>query len=551
MRRGPIAFAAVAFILVASSCSKTSDTGTETAAQSTAGTWTTFGLDESNSRYAAANRWTAADVARLGERWQLDLGTGVSSTPAVEDGTVYFGDWTGKAHAVAADSGKEIWSADVGSPIMSSPTLAGDVVLVATGAQVTSIDKASGDILWQSPVSDHPIAIAPGSPVVMGDLVVQGVASGELMVPVDDYSFRGALIAYELATGKEKWRLWLTPDDDSAGAGVGIWSTPAFDAERGLLYVGTGNTYEPPQAPLSDSIVAVEVESGKVKWSRQFTAPDVWSAGHREGADADVGAGPNLWTTADGRALVGAGDKQGTYYALDRDTGEIVWSTKLSPGSALGGVIGTAAVNDELVMVASNIGNGANGPTGNVKIAGLDREAGTVVWERQLAGSVFAPLTVTKTLLFVGTTAADYFALRTDNGETAWSAHVPDQVGSGPSLVDDTLYWGYGYALFGSGKTGGLFALGLDAEALPSASTTAAESVGAKIYRTSCASCHGLAGQGGAGPTLVGIAERLQLADHLDTVRKGRYAGMPPFGQTLTEDEIAAVVDYERNELHG
>jgi polyvinyl alcohol dehydrogenase (cytochrome) len=564
-RRGLAGLLLVLLVAVAASCGDTtSDTATDGADDGTLARdpsepaprqWLSFGGDSSNSRFAKSETINADNVSGLGVKWHLDLGTGVSSTPVVDNGVVYFADWKGLVHAVAANSGDEIWSADVGSPVMSSVTLTSDAALVATGGQVTRLNRRSGEIEWQSPLSDHPIAIAPASPVVAGDLVLQGVASGELMVPVENYSFRGLLVAYDLATGKEAWRVWFTPDDPATGgAGVGIWSTPAIDAKRGVAYVGSGNTYEHPQAPLSDSVVAINVTDGSVRWSRQFTSPDVWSTGYSQGVDADVGAGPNLWTTSEGRDLVGAGDKQGTYYALDRDSGEIVWDAKLTPGSALGGVIGTAAVNDNKVVVASNVGNGANGPTGVTRVFALNRDTGVVMWTTELTGSTFASVTLTDDVALVGTTGAEYYALRTGDGSIAWSAAVPDQVGSGPSVVGDTIYWGYGYVLFGSGTTGGLYALGLDGDALPPAAGAPAPgsaSLGERLFRTSCASCHGLQGQGGAGPSLIGIEQRLELADHLDTVRNGRYAGMPPFGETLTDEEIRAVVTYERTEFRG
>ena len=112
------------------------------------------------------------------------------------------------------------------------------------------------------------------------------------MVPREKYSFRGSVTAYAVADGAVDWQVWLTKGDGTEGAGVGVWSTPAVDAERGLLYVGTGNTYEPPASTMADSIVAIRYDTGEIAWSHQFTFPDVFSGGYQEGADADVGAGP-------------------------------------------------------------------------------------------------------------------------------------------------------------------------------------------------------------------------------------------------------------------
>src|SRR6185503_6767212 len=124
----------------------------------------------------------------------------------------------------------------------------------------------------------------------------------------------------------------------------------------------------PLTGPLADSILAIDYRTGKLEWSRQFTYPDVFSAGHPQGKDADVGASPNLWT-ADGRDFVGAGDKGGTFHAVDRDTGKVVWTTHLTPGSAFGGEIGSAAFVDGKLIATSNVGDPAsNFPTNVTKV---------------------------------------------------------------------------------------------------------------------------------------------------------------------------------------
>ena len=139
-----------------------------------------------------------------------------------------------------------------------------------------------------------------------------------------------------------------------------------------MLYVGTGQSLAPKTGPLADSLLAIDYRTGALKWTKQFTYPDVFSAGHPTGKDADVGASPNLWTS-NGRDLVGAGDKGGTFHALDRDTGDVVWSTRLTPGSAFGGEIGSAAFVDGKLIASSNVGDpDTNAPTAKTKMFALD-----------------------------------------------------------------------------------------------------------------------------------------------------------------------------------
>jgi polyvinyl alcohol dehydrogenase (cytochrome) len=515
------------------------------------------GYDHANSRFNPDERLVnKASVASLRPVWHLEGLKGVTSTPAVVDGVVYFGDWTGAVRAVDAETGAQIWATGPGAPVMSSPTVDGDAVYVASNRLLRRLERSSGTMVWEATTSDHPIAISPASPVVVDGLVIQAVASGELMINATQYTFRGQITAFDAESGSEVWRLYLTADDETSGAGVGVWSTAAVDRDRGMIYVGTGNTYEPPASRMADSLIAIRYRTGEIAWTRQFTYPDVFSMGNRGGLDADVGAAPNLWESG-GRAIVGAGDKRGDYHAVDRDTGEVVWTTSITPGSALGGVIGSSAYADGTIYVASNVGNpDNNAPTSESKVVALDAATGVKRWETPLQGAVFAPVSAVHGVVFVATTAATFHALDASSGTELWQASAPDQVGGGASIVDGTVYWGYGYALFGSGSgIGGLFAFrpaddGTASSGSGTGSVPDDRSPAARLFRISCAACHGRNGQGGTGPSLVGIAERLSREEHLRVVREGRNQ-MPTFEKALTAEEIEQIVDYERTQLHG
>ena len=562
--RRALAILAAAGLLLTGACAGSDDdaapSGTaEPAATTEPADWPWVGFDDSGSRANPTERTiTAETVASLEPIWSLDGLGGMSSTPTIVDGTVYLGDWNGVVHALDADTGEPVWETDIGSTVMGSVTVAGDDVFVAGTSSLVRLDRATGEERWRASTSDHPIAISPASPVVVGDVVIQAVASGELMIPRDTYTFRGSVRGFDRDSGEPRWELVLTPDDDTGGAGVGIWSTAAVDPGRGVVYVGTGNTYEPPAAELSDSLVAIEAATGAIVWSTQFTYPDVWSTGHSGGLDADVGANPNLWS-ADGRDLVGAGDKAGMYHALDRETGAVVWETQLTPGSSLGGVIGAAAHLDGTIFVASNVGNPENNaPTGAAELLALDDATGEIRWRIPVEGTVYAPVSATPGLVYVASTAALLVVLDADDGTELARFEAPDQSGSGPSVVDGTLYWGYGFTLFGRGSgLGGAIAMrpagdtgggGFDGGLATDAPDD--ESPGARIYRVSCASCHGRDGTGITGPSLVGVADRLTADEHLATVRNGR-AQMPGFGGILTDEELEAVVAYERESLDG
>src|SRR5690606_1375169 len=189
-----------------------------------------------------------------------------------------------------------------------------------------------------------------GSPVVAGGLVVVGIGSFEVFVPGDPPTFRGSVVAVDLETGTEAWRFHVTAGDAREGPGVSVWSSPAVDADRGVVYVGTGQAYAPPAPPRSDAVLALDLRTGREVWSTQFTAGDAWTITQPTGRDADVGAAPNLFRVGDTDA-VGAGDKAGTYRALDRDTGAVLWERPLTEGGLQGGVMASAAVADGTVYV--------------------------------------------------------------------------------------------------------------------------------------------------------------------------------------------------------
>ena len=426
------------------------------------GDWTQFGHDLANSRLSPDEVALTPDtVGDLTESWSVDGIVGVTSTPTVVDGVAYFGDWTGRVHAVDTATGDEVWTAALGGSVIGSVPVDGDALIASSGVTVYRLDRATGEVQWETPADDHPFAQISASPVVADGVVVQGVASGEVTFPQDDYTFTGSISGYDAETGEQIWRLDTTPGDATAGAGVGVWSTAAVDVDRGLAFIGTGNTYEEPSAPLADSLLALDLHSGAIVWSRAFTVPDVFSAGAPTGPDADVGAAPMLWTS-DGQDLVGVGDKAGVFHTLDRETGDIVWESTLTPGSSFGGVNGSSAYVDGTLVVSSNVGDPeTNAPLNTAQVFGLDAATGDITWTTELEGMVFAPISTTPGLAFVATTLGTFLVLDAATGDELWTQDAPNQIGAGPAIVDGNVLWGYGYALFDGPGEGGLISFTL------------------------------------------------------------------------------------------
>jgi polyvinyl alcohol dehydrogenase (cytochrome) len=398
--------------------------------------------------------------------WQVDDLLAVTGTPAVVDGTVYVGDWTGHVRALDAETGAEVWATEVGGNIAGSPTVTDDAVYIGVDHSTFRLDRTTGEIVWSVEVNDHDWTHIYAGPTVVGGLVIQPVSGIQIAVRMDDYDFRGNVVALDEETGEEVWRVYVSEDDETSGAGVSVWAGASADVDRELVFVGTGNTLEEPTSPLADSIVAIDYTTGEIAWSTQFTDPDVYNmagANGADGPDSDVGSTPTLWSVGD-RDLVGAGDKAGMFHALDRDTGEILWETQLAEGSRLGGVIGGSAYEDGRLFVASNVGDPATQiPTAVSTLFSLDAGTGEVLWQSNMELSVFGPATVANGVVYQGTGKPRMYAFDATSGELLREYDPPGLVGGGASVVDGRVYWGYGYWVIQAAEEqlGGLIAFGV------------------------------------------------------------------------------------------
>ena len=129
-----------------------------------------------------------------------------------------------------------------------------------------AVDRQTGDKVWSVVLDEHPnvphlLHAGAGARDGGSGVIVIGVASTELRQDLDDYTFRGAVLGLDEETGDELWR---SPTSEGAdGAGISVWSSAAIDEERGLAFIGTGQGYEAPAGPLSDSLLALDYETGE------------------------------------------------------------------------------------------------------------------------------------------------------------------------------------------------------------------------------------------------------------------------------------------------
>src|SRR5262249_40065530 len=187
-------------------------------------------------------------------------------------------------------------------------------------------------------------------------------------------TFRGNVVALEAATGEVAWKTYVIPDEPKptrlnkigtqlfGPSGAAIWSSPTVDERTGSLYVATGDSYSDPAAESSDAIIALDLKSGAIKWTRQMTSGDAFNlacAGgdptncpEAKGPDVDFGSPPILVTLPSGKRALVIGQKSAVVHALDPDDrGRVLWSTPIGRGSAPGGVEWGSAADAEHIYV--------------------------------------------------------------------------------------------------------------------------------------------------------------------------------------------------------
>jgi polyvinyl alcohol dehydrogenase (cytochrome) len=461
---------ALALALLLTACGDESDNPVPGAPQA----WPSYGRDHANTRSNVEEQEiTASTVAQLRELWRLPL-PGCTATPASVGGILYVGDWDGNLLAVDSVAGGVLWETRVSEySLDASPLVMDGTIYVGDGTGVFhAVAADTGALLWSVELDAHPATHLYSSAAGIAGLVFVGVASVELVGIKDDYSFRGSLVALDAATGEEQWRVYMTEDDDTSGAGVSVWSSVAIDEARQTVYIGTGQTYEAPASPRADALVAVDYTTGDVRWVRQFTADDVYTIFQMapQGPDADVGAAPNLWS-AGGKDMIGVGDKAGVYSALDRETGETLWAVELTPGSHLGGVMSSAAYANGVVYVNSNdfklgvdadaLDDPKEGNT-NTTVA-LDAATGAELWRTEQPFPSVGGILFAGGVVYHGSVDGSIHAIDAANGSELFAATLSDSLASGASLVDGTLFVTYGFQFFtGGGELdGGLVAFGL------------------------------------------------------------------------------------------
>ncbi len=248
---------------------------------------------------------TTDNKSKLTLAWSYCIGGPVFSSPIVQNGIVYTASTSNNTlAALDIRTGKPRWHIQVSSPVYSSPSIQNGVLYVAAvDGTLYAIDAKTGSVRWQTQLG-IPGAKFWSSPAVANGLVVIGIASALNGQP----EISGELLAFDAATGQLRWRA-STQGNDVRGAG--IWSSPAIDVARGIVYVGTGDP--------DDGVLALNLHNGQRIWH--------WRSVTRDVSDTDVGAGPLLYHDQKGQLRVAVGGKDGFIYSLDASNGKVLWHT--------------------------------------------------------------------------------------------------------------------------------------------------------------------------------------------------------------------------------
>jgi len=396
--------------------------------KASASDWPALGPDENSTRFQPKPGINAGDVAKLKVKWAFSMSGG--GQPVVVGDWLFITNRNGKFYALDAKTGCVHWAVEDAASrttpmvIRSSISPSGWATFIGVGKRVVrAFDAQSGKEIWHSEsLENHIASNITGTPVVSGDQLFVPLSSGEEVFAMQPkYScctFRGSLAALDLKTGQKQWQTYmitepLQPTRTNANgiqmqgpAGAPIWASPTVDAKRGLVYVVTGDSYTDATTNGDDAIVAVEMKTGKVRWRNQVTTNDNFIVGCSgpvkvancptpTGPDFDFGATPILFKHGNKQIIV-AGQKSGSVYGVDPDTGRTLWKTAVGAGSPLGGIEWGIGADTKYVFVPnSDIGEvfneiaaaaGAPSPIPENAVAGkpglfaLDPFTGKIVW---------------------------------------------------------------------------------------------------------------------------------------------------------------------------
>ena len=327
--------------------------------------WLTYSGDYSGQRHSPLKQITPENARRLTAQWTFQTettarGRGFEATPLILDGVLYVTGPNNYAWALDARTGKMFWryrrdlppnlTYGASAPVNRGFGLLGDKLFMVTlDAHLLALDMKTGTVVWDVVLADYRIGhSATMAPLVVKDKVIVGISGG-------DYPTRGFLDAYDPQTGTRIWRFYTVPAMGEPGSetwpassevlargGGATWVTGSYDPELNTLYWGTGNPNPDYYGEdrkgdnlYTASLIAVDADTGKLKWHYQFTPHDIhdWDSNH-------VPVLADLTIGGQRQKVVFVANRNGFFYALDRVSGKVLfgkpftdttWARELGP----------------------------------------------------------------------------------------------------------------------------------------------------------------------------------------------------------------------------
>ncbi len=307
------------------------------------GNWLTYSRDYTGQRYSTLDLINTSNVGRLRVAWvhQAKEADTVETSPVVVDGIMYISEPPNVVKALDARTGNALWTYRRQIPtdlrmccgrVNRGVAILNDAIYYGSiDAHLIALDARTGRVRWDTPLADYKLGFSStGAPLAVKDKIITGIAGGE-------FGIRGFIDAYDAKTGKRVWRFNTIPgkgepgNDTWAGeswktGSASTWVTGVFDPESNTLFWGTGNPGPDWNGDVrkgdnlySDSLLALDVDTGAKKWHFQYTPHDEH--------DWDSTQTPTLVDTMVGgkpRKLVTLANRNAFYYALDRTTGRFV-----------------------------------------------------------------------------------------------------------------------------------------------------------------------------------------------------------------------------------
>ncbi|HEX9224976.1 MAG TPA: PQQ-binding-like beta-propeller repeat protein [Candidatus Acidoferrales bacterium] len=491
--------------------------------------WNGWGSDLTNARFQPADRagLTADQVPQLKLKWAFAFPNAPLSwgQPTVVGGRIFVPSANRNVYSLDAKTGCRYWSFETESPARTAIFIAAlpgegkryGAFFGDTRANAYALDAATGELLWKVRVDAHPRAKIVGALEYFEGRVFVPVTGGEEVGQGYTYeccSSRGALVALDAATGKQIWKTYTIAEEPrpttetAAGvqnrgpSGASIWSAPTIDVKRRVIYAGTGDNFSEPATKTSDAVLAFDLDSGKLLWTKQLTENDIFNivcagagCGEHLGPDFDIGASPILVALANGKRALLISQKSGVARALDPDdNGRILWETRVGKGGRLGGIQwGSAYDGKNMYVAVSDVahlrGSTTILPIPDPKAGGglfaLDVATGEKVWAAPPAScgkrpscspAQSAAVSAIPGVVFSGAVDGHLRAYSTTDGKVTWNFDTAREFagvngiagkggamdGPGPTIAGGMLFVGSGYGIWGGLPGNVLLAFSID-----------------------------------------------------------------------------------------